>query len=334
MTIVKAGFLAAAMIAVMTTAAPAAVRIQYDQIREFLSATDPLPSYEDFDRQYAAVTQTLHTSIRPVAASELKAQMLGVLVKEELRERFERMANGFGLGLLTTVSQANPILHAVTARTASKLSEDMERREFEAAQARMMRESAEINTRVVQQSLRQLPALQRISIWDDAVRIDNPADGSAIVYRPGQYIAIDTVHRQYRVVTGEAPVQTCPGMLNLKIDSTAAKVVSGLPVDEYDLTASISIGGPAGGASSSTVVDVWNTTIPASLLSMAQAAACAPLPVDRLVLYAAQQTHMDNPNLRALEMRSVLMRGHFHTLNDNDAALFAPPAGYERISPG
>ncbi len=330
MSVVKTSFLIAALIAAMKTAAPAAVRIQYDQIREVLSSAD-LPAYAAFDREYAAVSQSVPAPDQPVSAAALRSQMLRMMAEEELRERFERMANGMALGLLSAASQVNAVAHAVVAPQLARMSTEMEKREYEAANARMQRQAAELNARVVRQSLRQMPALQRISIWDDAVRIDNPLDGSAIIYRAGQYIAIDTLHHQYRIVNGEPPTSQCPPeMPSFTVNSTTPRTVGGMAVDEYDISAQLSEN-KAAAVSSTMIVDVWNASMPAALLSIAQADTCAPLPSGRLVIYSAQESHISNPNLHALEMNSVLMRGHIRTLTDQDAALFGPPPGYERI---
>lgn len=314
------------------------VHLQYDQVREYVSAGTPLPAPAAFESEYNRLRGVVAQQIDPQAQrAEIRADAMRMLTAATIQQRFQNFASGTAFGLLSGAAAANPITHALAARVLSRASTDLAKKQYEALNAQMQRQSAQIAHRSVMQSLQSMPAVQRISIWGEWVRIDSIAEGTAMIYKPesGTYIALDTVNKRFRVVQAAATpaADVCSLFQTPQIQSLGASRIDGLAAHGYRI-GPVSLAKNGGGYTSTGTVYYWDAALPAATLALATQSpqnACWGLPGDRLPLYSAQTTHNADPALAGVSFDSVLMRGHVRELSAADRALFDVPSGYTQI---
>jgi hypothetical protein len=314
------------------------VHLQYDQVREYVDAGTPLPPATAFDAEYRRMKGVVAQQIDPQSQrAEVRAQALRIVTAATVKQYFQNLVTGSAFGLVSAVADANPISHAVAARALSRASVEVAKQQQEALNAEMGRQFAEVARRSVLQSLHSMPAVQRVSIWGDWVRIDSLAEGTAMIYKPetGTYIALDTINKRYRIVQSPAATpgpDVCSFFQTPQITPLGATKIDGLPAHGYRI-------GPlsmanAGGFTAMSTVYYWDAPIPPQTLALAMQSAqtgCWGLPADRLPLYYTQTTHNDDPARNRVSFDSVMMRGHVRTLTGADRALFDPPADYAPI---
>jgi|GEM_PF-7108426 len=211
---------------------------------------------------------------------------------------------------------------------------------MQAQNAQMQRQGVALDQRIMMQSLNSQPSVQRVSIWDGWVRIDNPADHTAIIYKPDQneYIAIDDTRKQYRVLHGAGAPQPPPNMacnMAVTVNNLGTRQIDGQTAHGFRIDSQMQ-GVPMTSTSTMYFLD---QPLPAQTLELATQYAPCPagsawsqLPVDKLPLYQVSATHADASSpMAGFGVTSVLMRGNVHALNDADGALFEPPAGYQQV---
>lgn len=316
------------------------LHVQYDQVREYVDAGTPLPAPAAFDAEYNRLKGVAALHADPQAQrAEMRAQALRIMTASLLRERFQNLVTGSAFGLIGGIADANPITHALASRALSRASVEAAKRQQEAINAELTRQFAEMGHRSVQQSLQSMPAVQRISIWGDWVRIDSLAEGTAVIYKPetGTYIALDTINKRYRIVQSSAASATpAPDVCRLfqtpQIAPLGAARIDGLPAHGYRI-GPMSLAHDTNYTTTATVY-YWDTVLPVRTLAVATQSpqsACWGLPDDRLPIYYAQTARGSDELRTRMSFDSVLMRGHVRTLTDADRALFDPPSDYTPI---
>jgi hypothetical protein len=329
--------IAAVFVSVLAVLPP--VHLQYDQVREYVDAGTPLPPPAAFDTEYERLKSVAAQHVEPQAQrAEVRSQALRILTEATVQERFQNLVTGTAFGLVGAAADANPFTHALAARPLSRASTEIAKQQYDARNAQMARQFAEVARGEVMQTLHSIPAVQRVSIWGDWVRIDSLADGTAMIYKPemGTYIALDTINKRYRVVQAAAAT-AAPDMCGMfqtpQILSLGLTRIDGLPAHGYRIGPMSLVNGGGGFTSTSTVY-YWDTPLPQATLARATQSpqtACWGLPGDRLALYSAQTTQNADPARNRLSFNSVLMRGHVRQLTGTDSALFNPPSDYTPI---
>jgi hypothetical protein len=345
-----------------SSAGSAPVRVQYDQVREFLPAGTPLPAPDGFEQAYVQAKSTIPPP--PPSAADAMATARGQMAALEamqVKKRFADMARGQAMSLLGGAlgSIPNPLVRMLAGRVVSGAEAKIE------AEARLKEQQAleqrenEIATANAQKAALQAlragePTLQRISIWGDWVRIDNPHDHSAIVYKPdlGKYIVIDEAHKLYRIVA--APPSTpepLPEVCDQEgaVAALGASTLDGMPVHGYRATTTLSMDDMQ--MTHVQTLYFWDQPLPQRVLEIVTADATCPAdspvgrryPQNRLAVYVAtgpakvseSDAGDDNSDLAAMPgnagVESVQWRGHVRTLGDADRALFEPPGGYRQV---
>lgn len=351
---------AAAQAATATSSPLPPLHIQYDQIREFLAADAPLPGPDAFEQEYAKVKASLGHPPPVPNAHEIAARELAAIKADQLKQRFADMARGMAMSVFGdlegALSQANPIAGMVVNRLASRAEAKVEAQQFRHEQTEIQRRStaraARSGSKVALASLQQLPGLQRISILGSEVRIDNPADDTAVVYKPAtrEYLVIDNAHKLYRISHGAPPTRPamfCDGTL-ASFESLGPREVDGLRGQGYREQIRTTIADAGMSTETMRTFVLWNTPVPVDVLAIASGQTPCPaespvvgghFPVNRLVLYGAvtPQIHSLDPDDQGSVLanmhgpQSVRMRGHLRQLTDADRALFEPPPGYTQV---
>jgi hypothetical protein len=354
--------LAAAAAAQTPSAASPPVRVQYDQVREFLPAGTPLPGADDFEQAYARAKSAVPPP--PPSAADAMAMVraeMRALDAIQVKQRFADMARGQAISLLGGVigGISNPLVRMVAGRVLAgaeaKVEATARQREQQALEQRENELGSANARKTALQALRAAePALQRVSIWGDWVRIDNPPDRSAIVYKPdlGRYLVIDEAHKLYRIV--QAP-PSAPAPLSDVCDQPGtvtplgAGTLAGLPVHGYRATTVLSMDDMQ--VTHAQTLYFWDQALPQQVLAIATGDATCPAgspvarryPRDRLALYVAtgagtiSENDSDDDDSALMSMmgksgvQSVQWRGHVRTLTDADRALFDPPDGYRQV---
>lgn len=342
----------------LATAPAGLVRVQFDQVREFLDNGAPIPPPGAFEQEYAKVKAAVPPA-PPTLADEMamvRAQMKEVTALQ-VKQHFAEMARGEVTSLLGNLigSIPNPLARMVAGRVVSGAEAKVERQAWEKNQREIeqleQRQAVKTGHKIAMQSLRAIPGLQRVSIWGAWVRIDNPRDHSAIVYKPdlGRYLVIDDAHKLYRIVQGPAPVSAPqPAICDQAWTVTAlgARTLAGVPAHAYRATGSASEEGMSW--THTQTLYFWDQPLPRKVLEIATGDATCPAdspvgsryPQGLLPLYVATQSNMtadsDSPGMPAallsqLGSESVQWRGHVRMLTDADRALFEPPAGYSQV---
>lgn len=353
-------FATAAVAQPLRTASPSSVspvRIQYDQVREFLDAGAPLPGPDDFEQAYASAKSTIpppppsRADAMAIVESEMKA-----IKAMQVKQRFADMARGQAISLLNGAIRgiSNPLVSMIAGRALSgaeaRMEDQVRQREEQALQQREDQLANAAGQKMAMQALHAVPALQRISIWGKWVRIDNPVEHTAVVYRPdkGQYLVIDNAHKLYRIIDGPAPAPAPPPIIcNQKGTVTAlgAGNLDGVPVHGYRATTILSDDDLS--MTDAQTFYAWDKPLPQRVLEIATGnPTCSPdspvgrrYPQGRLMLYMAtapKQASAGNDGSDAsmagsIGIETVQWRGHLRMLTDIDRALFEPPPGYRQV---
>ena len=346
-------------------AVSAPVRVQYDQVREFLPAGTPLPGPGDFEQAYvrakSAVPPPSPSAADAMAMARAEMETLEAM---QVKQRFADMARGQAISLLSGAigGIANPLVRMVAGRVLSgaeaKVEEAARQKEQQALEQRENEIAAANAQKTALQALRAgEPALQRISIWGDWVRIDNPHDHSAVVYKPdlGQYLVIDEAHKLYRILAAPpATPEPLPEVCDQEGTVTAldASSLDGVPVHGYRATTTLSMEDmQMTHVTHVQILYFWDRPLPQQVLAVATGDATCPAgspvarryPQDRLALYVAtdsgtiSENDSDDGDSALMSMmgksgvQSVQWRGHLRKLTDADRALFDPPEGYRQV---
>jgi hypothetical protein len=354
--------LATGAMAQTPSAVSAPVRVQYDQVREFLPADTPLPGPGDFEQAYARAKSTVPPP--PPSAADAMAMAhaeMKALEAIQVKQRFADMARGEAISLLGGAigSIPNPLVKMLAGRVLSgaeaKVEDEARQKEQQALEQRE-NEIATANAQktALQTLLAGVPTLQRVSIWGDWVRIDNPHDHSAVVYKRdlGKYLVIDEAHKLYRIVEAPAPTPApLAGVCDQEGSVTAlgASALDGVPVHGYRATTTLSMEDMQ--MTHVQTLYFWDQPLPQRVLEIVTADATCPAdspvgrryPQNRLAVYVAtgpakvseSDAGDDNSDLAAMPgnagVESVQWRGHVRTLGDADRALFEPPGGYRQV---
>ncbi len=334
------------------------LRVQYDQVREFFAPGTPPPAPGAFEQEYAKVKAQLDQPLPPMPdARELAEKQIAALEADQIKQRFINLARGEATTLLTAavrgLANANPVVGMLVDRVVSgaeaRVEERIAAQRQAAANRKRVAQARTGGTQAAMAALGRLPALQRISIWDGMVRIDNPREHTAVVYQPDRhrYLVIDDAHRFYRIVAGDAPT-TSPDGCDSRIVSFSdrgAGSFDGVAVHAYQLVTQTRLEDMD--VVATRTFELWATPVAPNVLALASGSAECPAdspavdgryPVDRLALYSAMTSQMrdtedddDDAMLPSAGINSVMMRGHLRTLTAADHALFEPPPGYRRI---
>lgn len=346
----------------LPSADSAPVRVQYDQVREFLPAGTPLPRPEDFEQAYERAKSTVPppppsaADAMAMARAEMKA-----LEAMQVKQRFADMARGEAISLLGGAigSIPNPLVKMLAGRVLSGAEAKVEDEARQKEQQALEQRENEIASANAQKTALQAlqagePALQRVSVWGGWVRIDNPLDHSAIVYKPdlGQYLVIDEAHKLYRIVAAP-PSMPAPlsAICNQEGTVTAlgASTMYGVPVHGYRATTVLSMDDMQ--MTHVQTLYFWDQTLPQQVLEIAAGDATCPAgspvrrryPQNRLALYVAtdsgtiRESDAEDDDSAVVSMigksgiQSVMWRDHVRTLTDSDRALFDPPEGYRQV---
>jgi hypothetical protein len=343
------------------SAESAPVRVQYDQVREFLPAGTPLPDPGDFEQAYALAKSTIPPPPPSAAnAMAMARARMAALEATQVKQRFADMARGQAMSLLGSAlgSIPNPLVRMLAGRVVSgaeaKVETEARLKEQQALERREDQLATEAAQKTALQALRaSQPALQRVSIWGDWVRIDNPHDHSAVVYKPdlGRYIVIDEAHKLYRIVEAppsipEPPPEVCDQ--EGTVAALGASTLDGVPVYGYRATTSLSVDDMQ--MTHVQTLYFWDQPLSQRVMAIATGDPACPAgspvagryPPDRLPLYVATDpgkiSESDTDDDSALVamlgksgIGSVQWRGHLRKLTDADRALFEPPAGYRQV---
>jgi hypothetical protein len=354
--------LATGAMAQTPSAVSAPVRVQYDQVREFLPADTPLPGPGDFEQAYARAKSTVPPP--PPSAADAMAMAhaeMKALEAIQVKQRFADMARGQAISLLNGAigGISNPLVKMLAGRVLSGAEakvEDAARQKEQQALEQRENEIATANAQktALQTLLAGVPTLQRVSIWGDWVRIDNPRDHSVVVYKPdlGQYLVIDEAHKLYRIIDAP-PSATAPLSAVCDQEGTVtplgASTLEGVPVHGYHATTVLSMDDMQ--VTHAQTLYFWDQALPRQVLAVATGNATCPAgspvarryPQDRLALYVAtdsgtiSENDSDDDDSALMSMmgksgvQSVQWRGHVRTLTDADRALFDPPDGYRKV---
>jgi hypothetical protein len=338
------------------------VRVQYDQVREFLPAGTPLPRPAEFEQAYARAQSTIPPAppSRADAMAMARAQMAAIEAMQ-VKQRFADMARGEAISLLNGAigGISNPLVKMLAGRVLSGAEAKVEDQARQKEQQALEQRENEIATANAQKTALQAlraaePALQRVSIWGDWVRIDNPHDHSAVVYKRdlGKYLVIDEAHKLYRIVEAPAPTPApLAGVCDQEGSVTAlgASALDGVSVHGYRATTTLSMEDMQ--MTHVQTLYFWDRPLPQQVLEIATGDAACPAdspvarryPQNRLALYVATgpakvggiDADDDDSGLASMVgnsgIGSVEWRGHVRTLTDADRALFEPPAGYRQV---
>lgn len=281
------------------TPATGPAHVQYDQLVIYLADGAPAPSPQAFEQEYAKVRSQMPPP--PVSSVEVEAMMakeMAASKADEIKMEFADWSRGTAESLLGTALSAIrvPLVGNIAGyaadRTIGKAEVKTRQRELKELQHRSDQRQAEAAQQMALQSLRSsTAALQRVSIWGTWVRIDNPLDHTAIVYKPDlhRYLVMDNAHKLYRIIGGPPPQSSPIGCDADELSSPLGpSTLGGVPVHGYRTTLSRNLDGET--IANTLTTYRWDRALPPQVLAVATGH--APCPPDSPVGRVSPGNHL------------------------------------------